>query len=369
MKKIFLSLTIVYLCINILHVLIVKKTVYGDGIFYFAWLRSAVVDKNINFSNEFKHFIVSGHEINFTKEINIYPIGPALYWSQSYIPAHYIIRGDGYDIKYQLIISIHSVLTTIIGILVLYKLLSIYFNKKIANITTITIALSTNLLYYGAIDTVNSHAISFLFSVIFLFLTLQRQNAIVSGIFLGFLGLNRMQDIVIGLISIIQNKKKILIIAISCCIVLIFQMFIQKIHIGSWILSPYSLLQDYSFSFYHPKLFETLFSVHNGLFIWTPAILLSCIGLLLPNFPTNRIIFIIPILTQWWIISSWSTWWQGASYSGRMFISVLPFFAFGLAQLVTVIEKKYGYRYCLLLSSILITINIILIFYFLLYFQ
>jgi hypothetical protein len=40
------------------------------------------------------------------------------------------------------------------------------------------------------------------------------------------------------------------------------------------------------------------------------------------------------------IIASWSTWWQGASYSGRMFIGMLPLIAFGLAEIFRIIKNR-----------------------------
>ena len=85
------------------------------------------------------------------------------------------------------------------------------------------------------------------------------------------------------------------------------------------------------------ELFQrTIFSYERA-FLWTPVTLLAFIGLFFWK-DIRRIWFIVVFLLAVIVVGSWSTWWQGASYSGRMFVSVLPVLAFGLASLY----KKLG---------------------------
>src|SRR3989338_163652 len=50
---------VIYVLIFFSHALFLQKTVYGDGVFYYSWVRSVVVDRDINFTNEYAHFGVA----------------------------------------------------------------------------------------------------------------------------------------------------------------------------------------------------------------------------------------------------------------------------------------------------------------------
>ncbi len=75
-------------------------------------------------------------------------------------------------------------------------------------------------------------------------------------------------------------------------------------------------------------------------------------------------VFILAVL----IISSWSTWSQGASYSGRMFVSMLPLLAFGLSALYSKLDRAGLHTTSIILTIIapLCIINALLIVRFLL---
>jgi hypothetical protein len=40
-----------------------------------------------------------------------------------------------------------------------------------------------------------------------------------------------------------------------------------------------------------------------------------------------------------WLVSSWSVWWAGSSFGHRMFISSLPFLAFGAADIFSRVRR------------------------------
>ena len=79
-------------------------------------------------------------------------------------------------------------------------------------------------------------------------------------------------------------------------------------------------------------------------------------------------VFIFIIISQIYIVSSWSSWWQGASYGGRMFPDCCLFFAIGLAEGYKKLDKKiYNAKFLIYISIISFSlINIISIINFLL---
>ena len=102
----------------------------------------------------------------------------------------------------------------------------------------------------------------------------------------------------------------------------------------------------------------------SGLFLWTPLIILCVVGLF--YFEKKNTTIGLPILIlflfELYAVASWSTWWQGASFSGRMFVSSLPVLAVGLGFLLS--QKKIGRR-MEILSLLLAVINPIVIIIFL----
>jgi len=331
--------------------------VYGDGIFYYSWLRSIVIDKDIDFKNEYAHFQVQ-------QPGNKYAVGPALLWSPLFIWIHSVAKSDGYNFGYQLAVGITSVFFTITGFILLFQLLNKYFSQTTSILAIIAIALATNLFFYGSLDTVNSHSLSFFAACVYLsFLLAKEKNFFLIGISLGLLGIIRTQDIIYGILLLpFLRWRNIVPLFIGFLLSFSLQLIAWQILYGNFLISPY-LTGGEGFTLWQPHILEVLFSPHSGLFFWTPILLLGFAGLF-----KNKL-FLLVILLQIFIVSSWSTWWQGASYGGRMFVSVLPLFAFGLANIFQLLQK-YGWKlnyFLLIIIGPLSMLNILFIFFFLLH--
>lgn len=362
-SNIFLLLFFAYLLFYLLHAFFLHKTVYGDGIYYYSYLRSMVVDHDINFQNEYAHFGISQPTTPTGFLSNVYAIGPALFWLPFYLPFHFLIKGNGYEFSYQLLIGFINVGYAISGLVLLYRLLTKFFYEKISTLAMIGIALSTNLFFYGSLDTVNSHAITFFLAVSIISRVVERRETFITGILIGLLSLVRSQEAIFLLLFFFTYPLfDILKAGVGTLVGFIPQFLTWQILYGTFIKSPYLDPYHY-FDFLHPHLLDVLFSPNNGLLLWTPIIGIALIGLFLSSFPKQlkRIPFSLLLFTECYLIASWSFWWQGASYSGRMFISVLPILAFGL----TAILKKLSLNHQIILISIFSLVNIGAIFYFL----
>lgn len=91
------------------------------------------------------------------------------------------------------------------------------------------------------------------------------------------------------------------------------------------------------FNFLDPEFSNVLFSYRKGLFIYCPVLLLAVAGVFVGVFKNKgRFGWLIAFLfISTWIISSWWMWYYGGSYGHRAFIEYYPFFAIGLAALLT----------------------------------
>jgi hypothetical protein len=349
-KKVFIVITVFYLLGFFAHALYLHKTVYGDGIYYFSWVRSIIVD----------------HKITFTG--NKYTVGPPILWSPGFVWTNSIVRSTGYEFPYQLAVGVSSVLYCLFALILLYRLLNIYFSRETALASIVGTAGATNLFFYGSLDSVNSHAVSFFASVLFLtFLFQKSKNWFLIGCSLGLVALIRTQDIILGLLVIpYLPKKQFFLLFLGALLLFLPQLTAWQLLYGKFWTSPY-LGGKEGFNFLQPHLFGVLFSLQNGLIIWTPIVLLGFIGLWMKRGKIPLKLIALIVLLQLYLVASWSTWWQGASYSGRMFVSILPLIAFGLANVFSYLQhrKFRGLPFYLSIVLPLTLINLLLMIFFL----
>lgn len=372
-KRIFILLFVLSFTIFLVHFLIVGKAIYGDGRYYYSYLPAFLIQHTFNLSSAFEHTDIPVWALTpLHLPANIYPIGPALFWTIPYLLAfgfsfifgHFNI----FSVLFQIPIGAFVICLSTFGLWLLFKSLEKFFPPSIALLSVLTVFFTTNLLFYGSVDVLNSHPITFFLSCVFLFFWLKRPtlgNAIVIGVAYGLLMLVRPQEVLFGILlasSILRkNKKKYIFSFITAALIFLPQLLLWKVEWGSWYINPY--LHAATFNFLKPELVGVLFNTQSGLFLWTPITLLAFIGLFL--FAKDykvAIPMILLILLELYIISSWSIWWEGKSYSARMLISSLPFLSFGLAYIYEKIRSKT------LLYSIPVffgVLNVVLIFYFL----
>lgn len=323
------------------HAFFLKKTVYGDGIFYYSWLRSIVVDHDLNFANEYKYSHATQPVTLSGTYGNKYSIGPALLWAPLYMTVHTILRGDGWSFPYQLSVGITSVFAALTGLVLLVRILQ-KKSQGIIGLTLLLVAGATNLLFYGSLDPVNSHALSF-FAVTLLLALLASPSIewVAVGVAVGLLASIRLQDVVFGLL-LFPYRKKIQIIP------LLYGLLLSLLpQLAAWygvygsLANPY-LAGGEGFTFLHPHILPVLFSVRSGILLWTPVVAFGIAGLCI-NFRKN-LAYIAVFVLELLFVSSWSTWWQGASVSGRMFVSSLPLVAIGLASIILPIYPNRLWR-------------------------
>lgn len=159
----------------------------GDGIGYYSYLRSVVMDGDLRFGNEFerleswKYGLPLPTEKTSTGYVpNPYSIGPAILWSPFFLLAFLIsqlinlsggnILVDGYSPIFVIFTSAGTKILGFLGIIFLWKSLRLFHSRKISLISTIFITLATPLTYYLLFEPFMSHVHSFfLISVMFFF--------------------------------------------------------------------------------------------------------------------------------------------------------------------------------------------------------
>ncbi|MBI4067663.1 hypothetical protein HY407_04720 [Candidatus Gottesmanbacteria bacterium] len=381
--------------------------VWGDGLGYYVYTRSLYFDHDIDFHNEYNHYKEARWfwlptETKTGLIHNHWSVGPGVLWlpfmalgdglAKLLVATGLPIQTDGYSPPYEIIVGIGNILYGYAGIYLLYKWLRNYFSQNISFISTLSIYLSTNLIFYISFEPNLSHGVSFF--IVSLFLYLWQKIVRISprpglreiltyaalGLIGGLAAIIRHYDAILILVPAIplflefikgqkQNIKYLFIFLLFWFIGISPQLLSQQIIYGHFWYQPYLLEgKREALSLNNPHIWNTLFSLRRGLFFWSPILLLSLIGwstcLKTPRgwqplrhlrggpLPAGRqgrgllgwwskqkkdreyqkllLIFLLVFITQWQVIGHWNAA-LSAGYGARMYISSFPLFAFGLA--------------------------------------
>jgi hypothetical protein len=360
------------------HFKAVGSSVYGDGIYYYTYLRSAVIDKDLEFTNEFLDFNQSLLKTNLDRVVNKFSPGPAFLWLPFFLLAHILsllfnFPLNGYSFFYQFLVGIGGLVYGSLGLLFSFKTASFFYSQKKSLIAALFICFASNLFFYISLDTVNSHAVSFFASSLFLYLFFKNKSSLgklkypLLGFLTGLLASIRLQDAVLSLTVFLKEKniKKKAVFTFFLLIGIIPQVLLWHWFFGQ-VKNPYLALGG-RFNFLNFNFLKVLFSLKNGLFFYSPILVFSFIGnlYLFKKDKKFALAYFLIFFLQLFIISSWHVWWGGASYGGRMFISLAPFHVLGLTAFLENIGRNMR-KYFYILQTGLVILNMANIYLFLL---
>lgn len=370
------------LIIFLVHYYVSGQAVYGDGIGYYAHMRSWVVDGDWDYTNEYKH--IYNHENNNSltpasvdqvqivattangQAENHYSPGVAILLLPFYMLAHLItlfgtafyfsMPVSGYSDLYQITTGIGALCYVTVSIWLLEQILKRTTNEpNIARLAAFTMFFATQLLYYGSFDVINSHFASFFLIVLFFYVDILRpkslENIFFLGLLAGLLTVNRLQDGVIAILWILFSARPQNI-----------KIFLRDmgVFVGGFVLSLWPLLYHWHNTFgnilqqtyirnlvrdTHTQsidLLGSLFHPVTGLFIKAPILLVLLVYFFITRKQKRQkyvieafIFFCIQI-----IIITIQGGWYAAAYGGRMYISSLIFFALLMGDFFLFLQNK-----------------------------
>lgn len=184
------------------------QRVASDGIFYFAPLRSLVVDFDLDFENEYR---ILGAESGYFLRTetgrlpNNYSIGPALLWLPAYLLAHALgllglYRPTGFGYPYFTAVATATAIGGFAGVVFVFRLLRSHFEESAALPATLLVWLATFHVWYMVFEPSMSHAFA-MASVSGLLLLAQRgvrgaRGYLLAGAASGIVALVRWQNVV-----------------------------------------------------------------------------------------------------------------------------------------------------------------------------
>ncbi len=383
-----------------------NQLVGSDGVYYYVYLPSLLLDGDLDFRDEYAHFFaydparverLLSNRTPVGRLPNQWPIGPAILWSPFFLLAHLLasllrwlgfpVATDGYGYLYQTFVLSGSILYGGAGLLLVYRFARAMVSEQAALVATGLIALAGNLIYYLTAEPYMAHTLSVFASGLFFHTWLRRRGrpgirtALLYGLLGGLMALIRPQD---GLFLALPFLARLpsawrglrdgdrrpaigllrdgLIAGPVALLVFSPQMVVWGVLYGNPFRSPYTYHPGTDFYWLSPRLGAVLFSAFRGLFTWHPIFLPALVGLF-PAYRRDRTFALLGglgFVVQWYIISSWHNWMQGDAFGGRMFLVCTPIFVMGLAHLIEGTAKRWSWPAVYALGGLLLVWNFLL---------
>ncbi len=372
---------------------LVNPWVRGDGVGYYAYLRSALIDRDLNFENDYlaanKSFVLvrfdaQGHLLPefFTKTGHVenhFSVGPAILWAPVLVTVHLAvlllnrfganIAADGYSRPYLLAMGLTTAVYGFLSLFLAFQIARNYFEKQWAFLATFGIWLASSLPVYMYFNPSWSHAFSAFSVSLFLWYwdrtKLQRSPGqwAVLGLCAGLMGNVYYPNAIllifpaIELLYLARSSSaapkqedmpvgKLLLRALvfgAVFVVSLLPTFVtRQIIYGNPFETGYPGILTWNWK--SPVFLSVLFSSDHGLWSWTPILALSVIGLFFVA-RRNALLGICSILTFFaflYFIASYPDWAGISSYGNRFFISLTPIFIVGLAALLSAFAQWAG---------------------------
>jgi hypothetical protein len=348
------------------------RLVDGDTIQYYAYLRSMVIDGDLDFTNDYKLLYTPRVGFDDTDNVwlrsttpigrrpNLMSIGPALVWAPFFLATYVALLAlrplgvtvplDGIAAPFPLSAGVAGVVCAVLGAWFCYRACRALFPRGPAIWGALAAWLASPAIYYSLVSPAYSHAPSMLASAVFCDAWLRTRGGrrvaryVGLGAVAGIAALIRWQDIVILLLPLLELLYEIgrkertlasatrdgLILGASAAAGLIPQLIAWHAIYGQYLLVPQgSGFMQWS----HPAVLPVLLSLRHGLLTWTPALIIAIAGLV-ALVRRDRLVgwaVIATLAVTIYVNASVSDWWAGAAFGARRFISDTVFFALGFA--------------------------------------
>ena len=347
---------------------LINPYVRGDGNGYYAYVRSAVIDQDLQFENEFRHGDPAFLGFVFDDRMQVRPelatsthhvrnqwaVGPSLLWAPFFLIAHGMVESlnhlgwnipaDGYSLPYLWSCALGTALYAFIGLLLSYWAAQQFTTGPSALLATVGIWFASSLPVYMYFLPFHVHALAAFTVSLFLWYWLRTrpQRTLKQwglwGLMGGLVAEVYYLNMIFLLIPLFDMGKSGArageaknILAFSAAVLLaLMPHFAVK-----WIIhgSPFDTGYRDQFFLDSPRLWQVAFSSEHGMFLWTPVLLLAVAGLLF-LWRQYRMVA-APLLTVfvvfYYAVASYQNWHGISAFGNRFFVSFTPVFVLGLA--------------------------------------
>jgi hypothetical protein len=359
--------------------------VRGDGVGYYALARAPLIQRNFDFTEDYRHANESFRDLRIDqygqpKSIfrtptghleNHFSVGPAILWTPFLLLAHggvlvaralgSSVSADGFSAPYRITMAFATAFYGFLGLLLAFRLARQYVEERWALLAILSIWWASSLPVYMYFNPSWSHAHSAFAVALFVWYWHETRAsrslaqwfllALIAGLMLDVYYANATVLAVLAVEAIpqylsafrrdsrasIENLalSRLLsshsLFALTLLVSTLPTFFTRYIIYGNAFESGYIPLRDWLWS--SPAFLRVLFSSDHGLLTWTPVLLFSIVGLFLFGRRVPRIGSpLLAALVAFYIFIACYPDWDGiSSYGNRFFVSLTPLFVLGLA--------------------------------------
>lgn len=373
-----------------------EVVIKADGKGYYDYLPATFIYNDLNFkytdtlvTQYYDHHSYSSGYLKMVNghQVDKYFPGVAVLWVPFFWGAHaYALHSDyladGYSYPYQKSVFFAAVFYLFLGLFFLRKVLEKF---KIQNSVIFGIqllfALATPLLNYVQYDPSFTHVYSFAlvnamvyFGILFIDYR-KVSHAVVFGLLLGVITIVRPVNLMAILLvllyfssfnQLMNFKKEVLAKHTKALITSLIVFFlvgsivpvIWYIQTGKFLIWGY---ENEGFNFTNPAFLDFLFSARKGALVHTPllfvALALGLVAFRKSKYQLGVIICVISLVT--YVLSSWWSWFYGASFGSRPMIEYYVLFAVLLGAFLSKVGKVKWQLAIFSVLLFLVPINII----------
>ncbi|MBO7101000.1 MAG: hypothetical protein J6V98_03155 [Bacteroidales bacterium] len=357
-----------------------EKVIAWDVISYYSYLPATFIEHDLTLSfTEQEHTgsywpetLADGSKVIKTT------MGLSLMYCPFFLVAHTVAPllgypADGFSPPYAFALMMAGIFYTLLGLILLRKVLLRHFREWITTVTLIIVAHCTNLYWYSVYEAPMSHAFSFcLFALLAMLTELWHEKSTVErsigiGLTLGLISLIRPTNALVVLYFLlygIQSKEslrskwllltgawwKLLLMGAAILLVWVPQMLYWHTVTGHFLY--YSYGNSERFFFGAPKLLKGLFEFRKGWLIYTPVMLFALLGLI-PLYRRHRAHFwgiTVFFVVNLYVVFSWWCWWYGGGLSIRALIESYALLAIPLAAWIEWAASRKLFLRCALMT-------------------
>ena len=365
--------------------------VRGDGVGYYAFARSVLIEHRLDFQKDWlegntsfrmgrssasgqidpRQFTVTGHLDNH------FSVGPAILWSPFLMVAHAgvllyddlggHVAADGYSKPYVVAMAAGTTIYGFLALWISFVLSRRYVPERWAFLATVGIWFGSSLPVYMYFNPSWSHALSAFSVALFLWYWIRTRMVrgwaqwLILGVFgglmmdvyyvNGILLLLPLLESLAGYRAALQGSGdepfgtlfcKNCVFAVMLLVAFLPTLITKKILYGSYLKFGYT---EHWF-WRSPAFFKVCFSAEHGLFSWTPILILAVTGLfLLRKYERDAALYSMAVFGAYlYTIGCYEDWHGISSYGSRFFVSLTALFILGLAAFFDAVARIWRER-------------------------
>ncbi len=352
---------------------LVNPYLRGDGHEYYAYIRSLVIDGDLQFENEYRRGdpafrrALDGELVVLPTGYRRNPaaVGASMLWAPFFLVAHGAVlaanvlgadlAADGYSWPYRGLCALGTAGYSFLGLLLARAVAARYVSPSAATLATVGIWFASSLPVYMYFLPFHVHALAAFTVALFVWLSLRvREQDRLGGwlawgcagglavatyylnglawvatlLELGRVARTRQRD---GLARRLFGRAAAF--AAGAAVPLVPTLVVKAVIHGSPFRTGYA---DGLFYWSDPRLLAVGFSPEHGAFLWTPVLVLALLGLM-RLWPADRWFAVQLWLTTaafYYTVAAFVNWHGNSSYGSRFLVALTVVFVVGLALLV-----------------------------------